>query len=223
MMMKCMKCFTPSVSVLLACFAILSESRAGVTNYTTVRLNVRVDGENHMITVPCSLTRYDGDDGRQGCNNVKYDYYVHGVPTWPVPGIDTFVIAYWDWVYDATQHGYTGGGGLSFSTNCHGFAFDVPDWPAEAATLIAGGNVNCWVSDFSNAKIATNITGHTIKIRVEDCPLSVGLRILESYEKFKESGIYTKMTSCSSELGGLDIWAGNGPRADLLFDYYREP
>lgn len=185
------KFFNIYAVLLLACLVFVSKSEATVTPFAAIDITVRVNGQNQTIQVPCNGVTYTGTDGRVGCNNATYNYLTFENPTWQ-PGQESQCKTYWDWVYT----GYTGGGSLSFYQNCHGLAFAVGDWPTSSGRLIQAGGVNCWIQDMSNATIASNFE-HSIKIRVEDCPLSVGLQILEVYEKFRESGQYTKIAACS--------------------------
>ena len=96
-------------------------------------MTVLLDGEPIKISVPGVVTLHDGNDGRVGCNNLKYNYLVVGTPAWPDPSLPPLVTAYWNWVYT----GYTTGGpALDFSENCHGYAFGVGDWPINSSGLL---------------------------------------------------------------------------------------
>lgn len=196
----------------VASLVSLPYSEAAITPFAIIDITVRVNGINEVIQVPCNGFTYNGADGRVGCNNAKYSYLTFGTPTWQ-PGQESQCKTYWDWVYT----GYTGGGYLSFYQNCHGYAFGVGDWPTGSGRLIQAGGVSCWIQDMSNATIGSNYV-HSIKIRVEDCPVCVGLMILEVYEKFRESGIYTKIAACSDE-SPLDL-SGNGERAGMVFSFW---
>ena len=205
-----------AVVCFVASLVTLPYSEAAITPFATIDITVRVNGNNQVIQFPCNGVTYNGADGRVGCNNAKYSYLTFGTPTWQ-PGQESQCKTYWDWTYT----GYTGGGNPSFYENCHGYAFDVAGWPTGSGRLIQAGGVNCWIQDMSNATIASNYE-HSIKIRVEDCPLSVGLRIAEVSEKFRESGIYTKIAACS-DAWPMDLSEGNGLREGMTFSYYRTP
>lgn len=191
-----------------------------MTQYSSVSAMVRVNGVNTEIELTCSNTGYTGADGAAGCSGTKYDYdVIVAAPTFPaifneITYTEAQHQAYWNWVYT----GYNRGGYSDWSENCHGFAFGVGAWPVNSSNLIEIGNLHCWIQDFSNATIADN-TVHTVKIRVEDCPLSVGLQILETYEKFQESGIYTLTGACTLP---IDMGLGNEPRGGMSFSYYKK-
>ncbi len=196
-----------------------SYSEAGETQFITVDAWVRIsisgypeDYMNVKISVPCSATRYFGDDGRPGCDNEKYGYVkINTSPAWPVfDGSYSYSASdnqtYWYWVYQ----GYLGTGACDWSKNCHGFAFGVGDWPDDSITIKASGSKQCWINDMSNATIADNNT-HTVKIIVQDCPGSIGLRITSTSEKMKESPIFGLTSSCFGP--PIDLALGNAPRS----------
>lgn len=204
---------------LLASLVFVPNLEAAVTPFATIDISVRVNGVNDTIQVPCNGNTYTGANARIGCNGAKYNYLTLANPNWQ-PGEESQCKNYWDWVYSGSA-GYTGGGNPDLYQNCHGYAFGVGDWPTGSGRLITAGGVNCWIRDLTNATIASNFE-HSIKIRVEDCPLCVGLTILEVYEKFRESAIYTKIAACSDN-SIMDLQEGNGPREGMSFSTYRTP
>lgn len=209
------------VTYLVVFLLPLSTIEGGQTQFTAVYANVLVNSQVVTIVVPCSGTSYDGVNGRGGCTGEKYDYStITTPPSWPVTYNSVSYTqaqhtAYWDWVYS----GYGGGGAADWSQNCHGYGFGVGDWPDNSSTIISANGTNCWILDMSNATIADN-TNHTVKITVLDCPLSVGLVITSSAEKFRESAVYTKTGNCASP---ISLQGGNSPRGGMSFNYYRTP
>lgn len=192
-----------------------------------VRVRVPVPGNpgnftNHQISVPITVIIYTGDDGATGCNGLKYQYAeVIGTPSWPVTtSIGTFTAEdnkrYWDWTYA----GYDGGGTQVWTKNCHGYAFDIGNWPSSASPIIAnhGTGVTCWEHDTQMATVAAN-PGHSMKITMENCP-SRGYIIKSCAEKFRESAVYTPSGNCDSL--GIDLNVGNGERAGMVFATIRE-
>lgn len=214
-----------SVVCLLASLLFSSYAEAAILQFSQGYVWVRVAGINEQILVPCSGTKYTDTDGRAGCNNAKYNYTsLTNPPSWPVliggfSYTETHHTNYWIWVYE----GYSGGGSADWSKNCHGLAFGVGDWPDNSAILKADGTVNpvvnCWFADMSNATIADN-TNHTVKIVVQNCPSSVGLKITSTSEKFRESPIFTQNSSCSGP--GINLMLGNYPRGGMQFIPYRQ-
>ena len=209
-----------SVVCFLASLLSLPYLEADVITYDSCYAWVRVNRNNVKLELSCTVVDYTGPHGATGCAGAKFDISVYTTaPTFPITiGGTTYTEAqhqaYWGWVYT----GYTGGGYTDWSLNCHAYGFGGFDWPHHSNTIIASGSTQCWVQDFSNATIADN-GGHTVKVRVQDCPLSVGLIIVESYEKFQESGIYTQTGGCSMP---VDMGLGNEPRGDMTFSYYKK-
>ena len=209
-----------SVVCFLAVLMSSSNTEGAVVAKTGMMVDVRVNGTNDTISVPAfAYTEYSGEnDGAMGCNDKKYNYSkVTAGPNWPII-INGFTFTeqhnkdYWAWVYD----GYTvdGNGNCDWTQNCHGYAFGVGNWPDDSTIIKAAGSpvVNCWIQDMTDARIADN-TGHTLKISVEDCPLSVGLKILATTEKFRESPKYKLTTSCNGQ--SIDLSLGNSPRGGM--------
>jgi hypothetical protein len=209
-----------SVVCLLASLMSLPCAEAAITISYQTGAYVRINGQNFLIPLDCVKVDYTGTHGATGCAGTKFDITAFTTrPTFPVTylGItytESHHRAYWDWVYT----GYTGGGYTDWSMNCHAFGFGALDWPHNSDTIIASGSTECWVEDFSNATIADN-GGHTVKIVLEDCSLSVGIQIVHTYEKFRESGIYEMSGACSMP---VDMAAGNGERGGMTFSYYKK-
>lgn len=211
-------------------FFLSTEAIAGITPITTLPSMARIPvsgspGQytNVPISVPVTGNHFSGVQGRMGCTE-KYDYGIITVPpVWPVTFGGTNyeesdVIRYWNWTYA----GYSGGGALDYSQNCHGYAFGVGDWPDSSTGIIGSGTTACWVPDGSNATIADRVT-HTVRISMKDCKNSLGVIVNESSEKFRESGIYTQTGSCDVMAGGgVDLGLGNGVRANLTFTPYKK-
>ena len=68
-----------------------------------------------------------------GCT-VTYEAVAQYMPT----AVGNFTIQesdavnYYDWMF----YGFTGGGALDWGQNCHGYAFDVGDWPTDQDTIL---------------------------------------------------------------------------------------
>jgi hypothetical protein len=202
---------------------LLSSSclKAGVDTFNYTDIDVIVNGHFYEVPLTVSGTEYTGADGRNGCNNEKYDYKVFGAPTYPIVlnGVTVVIEGvtvsnihnsdFWKWVYT----GYSGGGGTDWTKNCFGYAFGVGDWPVSSSVLKEAGGVRCWFDDMSGATIADN-TQHTIKMTMSNCPNSIGVRITSTSEKFKESSIYTLGNgSCFGP--PIDLAMGNGLRGGM--------
>jgi hypothetical protein len=124
--------------------------------------------------------------------------------------------AYWNDVYE----GYEKLSGVDFTKNCHGYAFDVGDWPAEATLLLNLGPFAqipgraCWeTSELKDAKIASLPPSHSIKVVGGTCNVAqlpgpvpaipgqpaqpvIKQVIKETRQKFRESGVYRQTADC---------------------------
>ncbi|MFN5709669.1 MAG: hypothetical protein ACK49R_16165 [Planctomycetota bacterium] len=124
--------------------------------------------------------------------------------------------AYWNDVYE----GYEKLSGVDFTKNCHGYAFDVGDWPAEATLLLNLGPFAqipgraCWeTSELKDAKIASLPPSHSIKVVGGTCTITqppgpvpvvpgqpgqpaIKQVIKETKQKFRESGVYRQTANC---------------------------
>ncbi|MFN7291088.1 MAG: hypothetical protein ACK5YR_11595 [Pirellula sp.] len=205
------------VICLFSTLSLSLDSRADVQQITLAEVRIKVKDKVYVLAAPLQMTRYTLADGREGCNGEKYGYDIYNAPPqWPIDGLpESLNEDYWDWVYE----GYEGGGNPDWSKNCHAYAFNLNDWPHDSANLKSGGGVQCWIDDMSNATIADN-TIHTIKITVENCPMSIGKRITYYAEKFQESAVYHKSSSCFGQQ--LFTSVGNGPRSGMALIPHRE-
>ena len=176
------------------------------------------------IDVPITGTRFNRNDGRMGCTE-KYDYAtITAGPTWPVNHMgrafgEADVIRYWDWTYD----GYIreGGGSLDYTQNCHGYAFGVGAWPDDSKALKGEQPNPCWVPDVPNQTIA-DCTTHTVKVETKDCKNSLGIIVLRSSEKFRESGYYKQESDCNPNRNPVELKKGNGVRKNLNLTPYKK-
>jgi hypothetical protein len=128
---------------------------------------------------------------------------------------------YWDWYYT----GYIGGAANScdYAKNCHGYAFDVDDWPGNeegVGKIVKAGT--CYIT--ASVKNATHAVsegwGHSIKVTGDECaqdeepPVQVHIT---SSEKFKESGVYTQDRSCPD--GGVDLNKAHSTNGGTEYDF----
>jgi hypothetical protein len=153
--------------------------------------------------------------------------------------------AYWDWVFPADK-GYEKISKVDWTTNCHGHAFGVPDWPHTAVELLnlqtpAVGPVihkACYEeSVIKDATVASVPPSHSIKIVGGTCPIAqppgqpvpanpgqpvapVATDIVkESTQKYNESGVYRqKAKECpdSVVLTASELLKG------FVFKYYKQ-
>lgn len=113
-------------------------------------------------------------------------------------------VAYWDWVYE----GYTQVGPIiDYSTNCHGYAFDVGDWP-DTAVGIVRWNMSaptCYTplasADLDQATFAVDPEMHSLQVTGMKCdhptiPILKIPKYKTSSEQFRESGIYEQTGVC---------------------------
>ena len=145
---------------------------------------------------------------------LKVDFLT-GLPS-SIPVYPTDLEAYWDDVYN----GYEKLSGVDFNQNCHGYAFNVGDWPDEAALLLNLGpfvlvpGLACWeTSEMKDAKIASLPPSHSIKVVGGTCNVAqlpgpvpaipgqpaqpvIKQVIKETRQKFRESGVYRQTADC---------------------------
>jgi hypothetical protein len=160
-----------------------------------------------------------GDDRTKvNCKGQKYDYHEINIdPNWvAVRGGWTFTHAdnkaFWDFYY----RDYDGpeDGKCDYSQNCHGFAFNVGDWPGDASTGVILNLTpledRCY--QFSGVKDATiaSLPDHSIRVVGKLChqipPVQEQSHLemfIHSSEQFRESGTYTQTSSCTE--GGVNI------------------
>lgn len=145
---------------------------------------------------------------------LKVDFLT-GMPS-SIPVYPADLEAYWDDVYK----GYEKLSGVDFTKNCHGYAFDVGDWPAEANLLLNLGPLvqapgrACWeTSEVKDAKIASEPPSHSIKVVGGTCSLAqppgpvpaipgqpaqpVIIQVVkETRQKVRESGVSRQTADC---------------------------
>jgi len=170
---------------------------------------------------------------RLHCNGDKYGYAVLTLDVnWQVvTQVDGTVVtfttadnkAFWDWIYT----GYDPPPACDYTQNCHGFAFNVGDWPdtstkiLNVGPLLPPGHVPCYTqANVEDAEIASN-PNHSIRVQSSGCvpsgpPSPTGpvydYVITYSEEQFRESGTYTRSSQCPFTLdlsAQLSFWKAN--------------
>ncbi len=111
-------------------------------------------------------------------------------------------LAFWNWYYGPK---YEAPDACDYSRNCHGFAFDVGDHPAEVSVLMdTNGNPPCWQVAENDQASTVAVAGidHSIKVSWHKC--GKHWTIAKSEEQFMFSGTYSRMHECGRPV--LNIW-----------------
>lgn len=154
-----------------------------------IEIPMAIPGEDPTGTFG-NVVHYSGAHGRVHSCGDRYDYTVVNVAVnWHViedqnsnPLRHQFTQLdnknFWDWYY----RDYDSPGQCDYSQNCHGFAFQVGDWPDNAAGIMGYRDPNqfipagapphtpCYAECSKQyAEIATNVAVHTVQVIGAEC------------------------------------------------------
>lgn len=246
-----MNFISPFIALLLFVGACSFPSRldADIDYIDATTVSVRINVGGQFLEFPCPIdlknpdnndftgwgfvTHNTGVDGKQNCNGVRYNFHSVSIdPNWsttvvlPAPWNVAYTVtqvdnkAYYDYYY---RIDYTGPSSCDYSKNCHGYAFDVGDWPddSQVQTLMGINPVPpgqsapppCYIpSNKRDAEVASDTVGHSIKVFGSECEAGsaqtggggIGIpeepvlaqAIIQSNEQLRESGIYIQTETC---------------------------